>query len=457
MNAKLTALVALVRKDIVLFFSNKRSLVITLAAPIAVAAFFGSLFAPGSDKLSKVPIAVIDLDRSTLSQKIVSALSADAALAVTPFSDADAVADAGVAKHGQGQAVTQAMTLVQNGKLRAAIVLPVGFGAEATAALFGSIDERKKPQVDIHYDPSQSMVLGLVRGILAQHVMQAVSQSAFSVNSPAVARLREEMQKATDGDANKISPDLKRDLSAMFDSIAKVQAARASSAGKGTTAAAPGFSMPFTTNATEVTSGIDKKYNSYAQSFAGMSVQFILFMGVDFGVGLLLARRMGLWKRLRAAPISTRLLLGSSIASCTLIAAIVMSIIYAAALAFFKVRLEGSIIGFMGVMWAFGFLTATFGLLIAAIGKTPEATRGLAIFATLLMVMLGGAWVPSFVFPEWLQTVSLGVPTRWAIDGLTAMTWRGLGLEAALAPIGVMLAFSAVFAMIAIWRFDWEE
>jgi len=32
--------------------------------------------------------------------------------------------------------------------------------------------------------------------------------------------------------------------------------------------------------------------------------------------------------------------------------------------------------------------------------------------------MLGGAWVPSFVFPEWLQTLSLFVPTRWAIDGL---------------------------------------
>ncbi len=457
MNAKLTALVALVRKDIVLFFSNKRSLLITLAAPIAVAAFFGTLFAPGSDKLSKVPIAVIDLDRSALSQKIVAALSADAALSVTPLAETAAKADAGIVEQSQVQTMAQAIALVQNGKLRAAIVLPAEFGAHAAEALFGGIDGQKKPQVDIDFDPSQSMVLGLVRGILAQHVMQAVSQSAFSPNNPAVARFREAIERPSEGGANIISPDLKRDLSTMFDSIAKVQARQTSSADKGDSAATPGFSMPFTTNATAVTSGVDKKYNSYAQSFAGMSVQFILFMGVDFGVGLLLARRMGLWKRLRAAPISTRLLLASSIASCTLIAAIVMSIIYAAALAFFKVRIEGSIVGFIGVMWAFGFLTATFGLLIAAIGKTPEATRGLAIFATLLMVMLGGAWVPSFVFPEWLQTVSLGVPTRWAIDGLSAMTWRGLGLEAALAPIGVLMAFSAVFAMIAIWRFDWEE
>ena len=108
-------------------------------------------------------------------------------------------------------------------------------------------------------------------------------------------------------------------------------------------------------------------------------------------------------------------------------------------------------------MIAFALLASSFGLLIAAIGKTPEATRGLAIFATLLMVMLGGAWVPSFLFPEWLQSVSVANPARWAVDGFDAMTWRGLGLDAAVIPIGAMLLFSAVFTAIAIWRFDWEE
>jgi hypothetical protein len=37
------ALLALVRKDLVLYFSNKRALAITLAAPILIAAFFGSV------------------------------------------------------------------------------------------------------------------------------------------------------------------------------------------------------------------------------------------------------------------------------------------------------------------------------------------------------------------------------------------------------------------------------
>jgi linearmycin/streptolysin S transport system permease protein len=48
------------------------------------------------------------------------------------------------------------------------------------------------------------------------------------------------------------------------------------------------------------------------------------------------------------------------------------------------------------------------------------------------------------------------LPTRWAVDGLDAMTWRGLPLEAAIVPIAVMLGRTALFGLIAVWRFDWE-
>jgi ABC-2 type transport system permease protein len=101
-------------------------------------------------------------------------------------------------------------------------------------------------------------------------------------------------------------------------------------------------------------------------------------------------------------------------------------------------------------------MTAAFGLMIAATGKTPEATRGIAILFTLLLVMLGGAWVPSFIFPQWLQKVTFLVPTRWAVDGFDAMTWRGLGFDAALPPIAAMLGFTMLFGALALWRFRWE-
>ena len=436
----MNAFIALVRKDLILYFSNRRAVIMSIVAPILIAAFFGSLFGAKDRGPAQVPVGLTDLDRSELSAQVIAAMRADGALKLSEL--------------GEEEALEQ----VKAGRLRAAITLPAGFAAKAGRALFGGSD---KPEVLLRYDPSQTLVLPLVRGLLAQHVMENVSRSVFSGSATTFTDLREQV-----GNNAQLAPQRRAELIAMFDGIARVQAqgvpgaASVPGAGPPGGAAAsgtPSFNVPFSTRELEASAGPNTPYNSYAHSFAGMGVQFILLMGVDMAVGLLLMRRMGLWKRLRAAPLSRAKLLGSRIASCALIAVIVFSVIYAVAMAFFKVRIEGSTVGFIAVIVAFALLTASFGLLVAALGKTPEATRGLAILATLLLVMLGGAWVPSFIFPAWLQTAALFVPTYWAIEGLDGMTWRGLPFSAALLPVGVMLAFTAAFAALAVARFDWEE
>jgi ABC-2 type transport system permease protein len=214
------------------------------------------------------------------------------------------------------------------------------------------------------------------------------------------------------------------------------------------------MSMPFTTHDQAVTSKqLAAGYNGYSHSFAGMGVQFILFMGIDIGIGVLLAQRMGIWNRLLAAPVTLRTVLVSRAISATVIAFGLLVVIFAVAKIGFHVTIINPL-GFAGVALCFALLTSSFGLLIAAFGKTPEAARSIAVFATLIMVMLGGAWVPSFIFPEWLQSVTVVIPTRWAIDGFDAMTWRGLGMDAALQAMAVQLAFAAVFFGLAFWGFS---
>jgi len=382
-------------------------------------------------KPARVPVAVVDLDASAVSKSMVATMKADTTFALEESAEPAAIAR------------------VREGKVRAVVVVPKGFGDAAVLALFRP--GATKPQVAVHYDPSQAITLALVKGLLTEHAMKAVSQAAFSgaTGSKAIADSRAEVKSSTAIDESE-----RRDLLALFDSVERL---RSRGKASGASPVTQGLSTPFEMSQSEVTSGGDRKYNGYAHSFAGMGVQFVLFMGIELGVGVLLMRRLGIWKRLHAAPVSRALLLGSRIVSGTVIALLLMAGIYAAAIAVFGVRIEGSVIGFAGVLVAFALLASTFGLLIAAIGRTPEATRGAAILATLLLVMLGGAWVPTFVFPEWLQSATLVVPTRWAVDGLDAMTWRGLGIEAAWAPIAAMLACSAAFAWIAVRNFDWEE
>lgn len=428
----MTAFLALVRKDLILFLSDRRALLVNLVLPILIATFFGYLFGgSGPAKSGTIDVALVQLDSSEVGAKIAAALKADATLKITMMDAA------------------QARQAVAKGSQKAAIVIPAGFGDAAGEALFGAA---KKPAIEVLYDPSQQAVLAMVKGMLTQQVMQVVSAEMFNgkTGKAFTDKTMKELEQEVAADPEHVA------LKDMLVSVKKFQdrpqaKAQAEGVSKG------GLSMPFTTSDQQVSSGPKEAgYNGYAHSFAGMGVQFILFLGVDMGIGILLARRSGIWNRLLAAPVTLTTVLLARAASAAIISLCLLCVMFAFAVAVFGVQITNPL-GFLGVALCFALLTASFGLLIAAFGKTPEAARGIAVFATLIMVMLGGAWVPSFMFPDWVQKVTVAVPTRWAIDGLDAMTWRGLGMDAAGVAMAAELGFALLFAALALTKFKRDQ
>jgi ABC-2 type transport system permease protein len=420
-----TAFAALVRRDLRLFFLDKRAMTMSFAAPILIGSFFGYLFGGvASDRTpSKIAVAAIDHDGSTVSKRVVASLTGDKSLAVNAASSEEARAS------------------VRAGKTTIAAVIPAGFGERAARSFFRGQD---RPEIELLYDPSHATELAMVRGILTQHVMEAVSAEATSATSV------NESLRAVESSNGMAAADRK----ALLDMLQSVRKYNAQAQGRPLSGS--GFNMPYTVKEEAVTARKGVAYNGMAHSFAGMSVQFILFMGIDAGLIVLMQRRSGMWKRLQAAPISRFVVIGSRAASAAIVAMIILAVVFGFARAVFGVKIEGSFAGFVGVCAAFAIMTATFGLLVAVLGKTPEGTRGIAILVTLLMVMLGGSWVPTFIFPQWLQNVTVAVPTRWAVDGLDGMIWRGLGFSAALPAIGALLGFALLFGAVAVWRFRWE-
>jgi ABC-2 type transport system permease protein len=423
----MTAFLALVRKDLILFLHDRRALLISLALPIIIASFFGFLFGGGQKQGSAIEIALVLEDSSKAGAGIAAGLKADASLAVAQMS------------------LEEARAAVGAGKRKAAIVIPAGFGDAAGDALFGAA---QKPEIGLLYDPSQPAVLSMVKGMLTQQVMQVVSSEMFGgAGGREVNQRNLRALEARPQDADTLA------LRGVLESVIKYQALPQKEGEAG--AAKAGLTMPFTTREEGVSGKNDDGpagYNAFAHSFAGMGVQFILFMGIEMGASLLHARRSGVWSRLLAAPVSLSTLLLARAASSALIAFGILCVIFAFAVLVFGVHIS-SLLGFAGIALCFALVTASFGVLIAAFGKTPEAARGLALFATLMMVMLGGAWLPSFLFPAWLQQAALAVPTKWAIDGFDAMTWRGMDVAAALPAMGAQLGFALLFAALAVWRF----
>ncbi len=424
----MTALRALVRKDLLLFRADRRALLMSFALPIALAAFIGYVTGGrrGDPETSRISVLAVDQDSSTISREIVHRLSDEKSLAVK------------AATRNEGREA------VRKGTATVAIVIPKDFGSDAGRAFFRS---GQKPQLTILYDPSHAAERGMVEGILAGDVMQAVSQEMFTGESgqAVVNDALADVERSQD-----LQPDEKKTLEDMLRSVERWNQSSVPARRTG------GLSIPFQTHDEAVTARRGVLYNGYGHAFAGMTVQFVLFFGIDIGIGLLLQRQRGLWKRFRAAPLSRATLLGSRALSAAILSFFILLVNYTFARWFFGVRIEGSMAGFLAVCAALSLMTGTFGLLVAALGKTPEATRGLAIFVTLIIVMLGGAWFPTFLLPQWLQKATLAVPTRWAIDGLEAMTWRGLGFSAALAPVAALLGFALLFGLLTAMRFRWE-
>lgn len=445
-----TAVRALIRNELRLFLSDRRAMIVGMLVPILIAAFFGYVFG-GTGKQEnqgRIPIAVVDEDLSSVSRAITADLGSDKLLQVSVL---DRIA---------------AQAQVRSGKQNAAAVFPKGFGEQTTRSLFTG---RDKPQVELLVDPSQATGARVIEGLLAQYSMQEISREAFSGDfgvkaiDDYLARL--DAQGEAPGGDTATRSDLKEVLRAAqrLNRRERTEAAPSGKASGGqpngstNTQGGFGLSIPYTVTSTEVTAHDNVPYNAYAHSFAGMSVQFILFAGIDAGILLLLTRQRGIWQRLRSAPIRrTEFLIARSLAT-TLIGLFQLLVIYLAAALIFKVRIEGSAAGFIMIGVAFCMLNAAFGLMLATLGRSPSTTRGVSMMVMLLLVMIGGAWVPAFVFPRWLQSASLYTPTRWAVDGLDAMTWRGLPLHAALAPTAVLLLSALVCLLIAIMRFRWEE
>jgi len=423
---------ALVRRDVKLFFKDRRAVLMTMVAPILIGSFFGYLFggSGGDSQNSRVPVAVIDQDQSAASRRLADALGKDKLLELRKVDPA------------------QARDQVQNGKITIVVIVPKGFGDQAVRSLFSSPN---KPEIQLMYDPSHGPELAMVRGVLTQHVMESVSAEAFG---PGSSKYLDDSMRELEA-AEGMNPADRAALKQLLGSVQQWNT-RLNNNPQAAGGASTGLTMPYTVREEAVTAHKDAPYNPYGHSFAGMSVQFILMMGMEAGLAMIMHRRGGLWKRLRAAPLSRFVLISSRVTSAAFDSVVVLFVVFGFARLVFKVGVDGSLAGFIGVSIAFGLTTAAFGLLVAVSGKTVEATRAIAILTTLMMVMLGGAWVPAFLFPAWLQKVTFLLPTRWAVDALDAMTWRGLGFHAALAPIGALLAFAVLFGGVAIWRFRWD-
>ena len=85
-------LVAMIRKDLQLFFGDRRSVIVSFVVPIAIASFFGAVFAGGGQNRqpARIAIAILDQDGSAISKAVLAGAETDKNLKVATPTEEEA-------------------------------------------------------------------------------------------------------------------------------------------------------------------------------------------------------------------------------------------------------------------------------------------------------------------------------------------------------------------------------
>jgi ABC-2 type transport system permease protein len=100
-------------------------------------------------------------------------------------------------------------------------------------------------------------------------------------------------------------------------------------------------------------------------------------------------------------------------------------------------------------MVSFAIMLVTFAFALVAACRTARQLQAYANLFSLLFAGLAGALTPLHLLPGWAQAFAPWTPGYWGLRGLTDAVQGANPATAGL----VLLAFSAVFALIGLSQF----
>ena len=91
-----------------------------------------------------------------------------------------------------------------------------------------------------------------------------------------------------------------------------------------------------------------------------------------------------------------------------------------------------------------------FGLLISAFATTHQQAAIFGAVSVVLLSAIGGIWVPIFLMPKFLNSLSVVSPLNWGIEAFYGLVLRDGSLVSVMKQCIMLLAFATVCFLIAI-------
>lgn len=178
----------------------------------------------------------------------------------------------------------------------------------------------------------------------------------------------------------------------------------------------------------------------------------VLFLGITvllLASGVVESRRLGMLRRLAAAPVRPRAVIAGMVATSLCVAAVQSAGLLVVGRLVFGVH-WGDPLGVVLVLATLSLAYAGAAALVSMRSRSEEQAISLAVVLGIVCGLLGGCMYPLDVVGPVVRAVGHVVPQAWAMDAFVKLVYDHVGLIAVLPEIGVLAAFAAVLLALAL-------
>jgi ABC-2 type transport system permease protein len=178
----------------------------------------------------------------------------------------------------------------------------------------------------------------------------------------------------------------------------------------------------------------------------------VLFLGITvllLSSGLVESRRIGMLRRLAAAPIRSRSVIGAQTASCLVVAAGQSAGLLLVGRVLFGVHWGNPAAVFV-VLFLLSLSYAGASSILGARARSEEQAVSAAVVLGIVCGMLGGCMYPLDVVGSVVRTIGHIVPQAWAMDAFVKLIYDNVSFAAVLPEIGALAVFAAVLTFASV-------
>jgi ABC-2 type transport system permease protein len=419
-------ILAILAKEVKILIRDRQALALLFAMPaffILVMSYALEGVFEGGTKTRPFEVVVVNRDPGRLSREVIADLKG-----AEGFVLLDAV---------DGIPMTQerAEELVRQGQYPLALLIPEGF-SERTLSL--TEDPARKVAVTFIHDPATNIRLlagikGTMQGIILRRTLLATLP----------ARLKKGWAAEMGPLAAFAGPDSKSMERQIDELLAK--------AGKGAETSPEVVFLSRSPNGRAP----GRFPSATEQNVPAYTIFGVFFIVLTLASSFIQEKKEGTFQRILSAPLSKATLLVGKILPYYLINLVQIVLMFAVGVFFFHMKL-GDPMALILVSLALALAANGLGLLVASLGKTEAQVNGLSVFLAITLSALGGMLVPAYIMPGAMKTISLFTPHAWALAGYQDIIVRGLGVRQVLPEVGILLAFSGLFFVFALWKFRFQ-